>query len=122
MNLFLIFAGHKVSLEACLEDRFTEFLLFIFVLAAFKDEMTNLFPSLDTLSECSYIIASFPPYNPPPPWYMNVPASPFMTVVRRVEPPQRFGVVEPPQTYSNLPCRPASPFVTVVRGLERSRL
>ena len=29
---------------------------------------------------------------------------------------KRFGVVEPPQTYSNLPCRPASPFVTVVPG------
>ena len=27
-----------------------------------------------------------------------------------------FGVVEPPRTHSNLPCRPASPFVTVVRG------
>ena len=31
---------------------------------------------------------------------------------------RRFGEVnrEPPQTHSNLPCRPASPFVTVVRG------
>jgi len=29
---------------------------------------------------------------------------------------RRFGVVEPPQTHSNLPCRPASPFITVVRG------
>ena len=29
---------------------------------------------------------------------------------------RRFGVVEPLQTNSNLPCRPASPFVTVVRG------
>ena len=28
----------------------------------------------------------------------------------------RFGVVEPPRTHSNLPCRPASPFITVVRG------
>ena len=27
-----------------------------------------------------------------------------------------FGVVEPPRTHSNLPCRPVSPFVTVVRG------
>ena len=27
-----------------------------------------------------------------------------------------FGVVEPPRTHSNLPCRPASPFVTVVQG------
>ena len=29
---------------------------------------------------------------------------------------KRFGVVEQPQAYSNLPCRPASPFVTVVPG------
>ena len=29
---------------------------------------------------------------------------------------KRFGVVEPLQAYSNLPCRPASPFVTVVLG------
>jgi len=29
---------------------------------------------------------------------------------------RRFGVFEPPQTHSNLPCGPASPFVTVIRG------
>ena len=37
----------------------------------------------------------------------------------------RFGVVEPPRTQSNLPCRPASPFITVVRGssyIERKEL
>ena len=28
----------------------------------------------------------------------------------------RFGVFEPPQTHSNLPCRPPSPYITVVRG------
>jgi len=28
---------------------------------------------------------------------------------------RRFGVFEPPQTHSNLPCRPASPYITVVR-------
>ena len=28
---------------------------------------------------------------------------------------RRFGVVEPPRTHSNLPCRPASPFITLVR-------
>ena len=27
-----------------------------------------------------------------------------------------FGVFEPPQTHSNLSCRPASPYITVVRG------
>ena len=74
----------------------------------------------------------------PPRTHSNVPcmpASPFITVVRggsvwskRSEltgtcpvgllPPasQRFGVVEPPRTHSNLPCMPASPFITVVRG------
>ena len=29
---------------------------------------------------------------------------------------RRFGGVEPPQTHSNVPCRPVSPFVTVIRG------
>ena len=28
---------------------------------------------------------------------------------------RRFGEVDPPQTHSNLPCRPASPYITVVR-------
>lgn len=31
----------------------------------------------------------------------------------------KFGVVEPPQTHSNLPCRAASPFVTMVPGGSR---
>ena len=62
------------------------------------------------------------------------PASPYITVVRGgsvwsnhpelirtfpvcLHPPssQWFGEVEPPQTHSNLPCRPASPYITVVR-------
>ena len=29
---------------------------------------------------------------------------------------RRFGVFEPPQTHSNLPCRPSSPYIIVVRG------
>ena len=28
---------------------------------------------------------------------------------------RRFGEVDPPQTHSNLPCRPASPYFTVIR-------
>ena len=36
---------------------------------------------------------------------------------------RRFGEVEPPQTHSNLSCRPATPYITVVRGgLNQTRL
>ena len=34
----------------------------------------------------------------------------------QLEPQTPFGGVEPPQTHSNVPCRPVSPFVTVLRG------
>ena len=48
----------------------------------------------------------------PPQTQSNLPCRPASPFITYS---RRFGVVEPPRTQSNLPCRPASPFITVLR-------
>ena len=48
----------------------------------------------------------------PPQTQSNLPCRPASPFITCL---RRFGVVEPPRTQSNLPCRPASPFITVLR-------